>query len=139
MAEYKRTATVRELDALRDDIATTLATSGDFAPSLILVWLQKIRAHVEADELERQRLQAEIMLRAQSGGERLFTEETAVQVLDLKPNWRLAPQSAREAAMRMKPHPVCGERFDDDTAYCKRDAGHRGEHCPRLGCGVDHG
>lgn len=120
--------TIREIDAFIEEHAGSIT-------AILAEHLAKIRAHAEADELERKRLQAEMLLA--SGG---FTEAKAAEILDLSPGWRMAPQEMRRAAHLMSPVRICARSWPGDAKMiCYRAPLHTGEHCPDEGCKTDHG
>lgn len=122
----KTPETIREIDAFLQDHGIQMTPE-------MRAHVAKIRAHADADELERKRLQAELL---RGGG---WSVEKILEVLELSPGWELAPQEARRAAHLLPPVRICAKLWNDDkTVVCHRRPGHRGEHCPLEGCTKDH-
>lgn len=134
--KYAGLDTLAELDRFREALRLGLPDQGAVNADQ---WVAKIRAHVVADEFERKRLQGVIMRDGRMpDGTPVFTPETVMRVLELPPDWELAPQQARLAARKMEPNPICGAIAGDPCDVCMRPKGHRGQHCPRERCDVDH-
>lgn len=125
------TETLRELDAFRERLLHSTPFVRDQERIELDRHLLKVRAHVVADHLETQRLQAEGLRSGIHEGKRLFTDAQVANMLSLKPGWELAPQRVRDAARRMEPDPICGAQLRGlPLVTCLRKRGHVGEHCP---------